>query len=138
MKTAVVSSAPGYSSLTSVSQSSYVGQQHSSSAMYGSSLHQQQQQQPVAGGSVGGGTGAVGGGRTNHYQYYSASQSQPAPASQQYTHYYAGSQVDISSSCAVQFKNRLIRAVNNASSEYENSCKKRFLNSLVYCILMMR
>jgi len=101
MKT-VVSSAANYTSLTSVSQSTYIGQQHSTSAIYGGSLQQQQQQQPAAAAGAGsvGSTTAVGSGgtRTNQYQYqYYTSQSQPVPASQHHiAHYYTGSQVSTS------------------------------------------
>jgi len=91
MKT-VMSAASNYTSLTSVGQSTYVGQQHLTTPMYGGSLQQQQQQAGSSGGT--GGIGSVGG-RTNQYQFYSSqSQQQPSAASQQHlTQYYASSQV---------------------------------------------
>ena len=93
MKTVVSAASNFTSSLTSVGQSTYMGQQQSSTAMYGSSL--QQQTGTGTGGGTGSGSGSGSGGRSNQYQYYSSqTQQQPAAASQQHLQqYYTSSQV---------------------------------------------
>jgi len=91
MKSLVSAAASNFtSSLTSVGQSTYLGQQQSTSAMYdsGSSLQQQQPGTGTgSGGSSGGGIGT--GGRVNQYQYYSGQSQQQ----QQLPQYYNSSQV---------------------------------------------
>ena len=86
---AVVSASSNYtSSLTSGGQSTYMGQQQLSSAMYGSSL----QQHTVNVGATG------AGGRASQYQYYSNQSQQPAvsAAQQHLPQYYTSSQVLLS------------------------------------------
>jgi len=96
MKTVVSAASNFTSSLTSVGQSTYMGQQQSSTAMYGSSLQQQTGTGTGGGGTgSGSGSGSGSGGRSNQYQYYSSqTQQQPAAASQQHLQqYYTSSQV---------------------------------------------